>query len=186
MLYEKKGLHYPSGLDWSPVQAEPHEVAEGVFWLRMPLPFQLDHINLWLLRDGDGWVIVDTGYYGDACQQAWQQVFENFMRPEKVNRIVVTHYHPDHLGLASWLQEKCGCKVYISRPEFDFYYHLRTRDPDAYAVRAGKSLHESGVESKVSPTYINAFGEVNSAKTLSESDCEFLGDGHELEIGGRT
>ncbi|RZV52359.1 MAG: MBL fold metallo-hydrolase [Pseudomonadales bacterium] len=185
MLYEKRGLQYPFGLEWSPPEAVPHEVSDGVFWLRMPLPFQLDHINLWLLRDGEHWVIVDTGLYGDACEQAWEQVFSSLMRPEQVSRILVTHHHPDHMGLASWLQEKCACQVHISRPEFDFYYHLRTRDLDAYAVRAGQSMREAGVDEKTSLGYIRAFGKVNKAKTLSADDCEFLGDGAELEIGGR-
>ncbi|MGB5324392.1 MAG: MBL fold metallo-hydrolase [Pseudomonadales bacterium] len=178
-------MRYPSGLRWSPPFGEPHEVADGVFWLRMPLPMQLDHINLWLLRDGDGWVIVDTGMYDPGCQQTWEKLFASFLSPAQVRRIVVTHFHPDHLGLASWLQEKCGCDVFISEPEYAFYYYLRTRDFDNYAGRAEQIQHELGIDAATSKISIKAFGEVNKSKTLDAAHCQFLADGAELEIGGR-
>lgn len=185
MLYEKNNLQYPSGLQWSPPFGEPHEVADGVFWLRMPLPMQLDHINLWLLRDSDGWVIVDTGMYDPGCQQTWENLFESFLSPEAVRRIVVTHFHPDHLGLASWLQEKCDCEVFISEPEYATYHHVRTRDYDSYAERAEHMLHELGIDAVARKISIKAFGQVNKSKTLDAAHCQFLADGAELEIGGR-
>lgn len=185
MLYEKNSLHYPFGLQWSPEVAEPFEVASGVYWLRMPLPIQLDHINLWLLRDAEQWTIVDTGMYDDGCKQAWEKVFSEFLSPASVNRIVITHYHPDHLGLASWLLERCNCKVLISRPEFDFYFHLRTRNLDDYADRAKKGLREAGIDEAAAERYIKIFGEVNSSRTLQAEECEFLDEGAELQIGGR-
>ncbi len=86
-------------------------------WLRMALPFALDHINLWLLRDRDedgreGWAIVDCGIANDATRAAWEQVFANELGGLPVLRVIVTHMHPDHMGLAHWLTERwraCGC-----------------------------------------------------------------------------
>ena len=107
-------LHYPH--PDLPAAGEKIEVAPGVFWLRMPLPFQLDHINLWLLRDGDGWTIVDTGFPADEVRATWRQVIEQLDGP--VKRLIVTHFHPDHLGLASWLMAETGAPLWMTTGEF--------------------------------------------------------------------
>jgi glyoxylase-like metal-dependent hydrolase (beta-lactamase superfamily II) len=93
------------------------EVAPGVFWLRMPLPFALDHINLWLLEDGEGYTAIDTGFAADNVRAAWEEILAALDgRPLK--RIVVTHFHPDHLGLAAWLSEMTGAPIWMSAGEF--------------------------------------------------------------------
>ncbi len=74
-------LHYPH--PHPPAAGELTEVAPGVFWLRMPLPFQLDHINLWLLRDSEGWVIVDTGFPEDHVRETWSQILDRLDGPVK-------------------------------------------------------------------------------------------------------
>ena len=107
-------LQYP--FTRAPESGSLTEVADGVLWLRMPLPFQLDHINLWLLRDGDGWVIVDTGFPDDAVRETWSGIIDRLDGP--VTRIVVTHFHPDHLGLADWLMEKTGAPLWMTSGEF--------------------------------------------------------------------
>ena len=107
-------LHYPHA--HAPENGALTEVAAGVFWLRMPLPFQLDHINLWLLRDGDGWVIVDTGFPDDAVRETWTKIIDGLDGP--VKRLIVTHFHPDHLGLATWLMEKTGAPLSMTTGEF--------------------------------------------------------------------
>lgn len=107
-------LHFPHA--HPPAAGELTEVAPGVFWLRMPLPFQLDHINLWLLRDGDAWVVVDTGFPEDHVRESWSLILERLGGP--VSKLIVTHFHPDHLGLASWLMEKTGASLWMSTGEF--------------------------------------------------------------------
>ena len=107
-------LHYPHPQHPAPAQLQ--EVAPGIFWLRMPLPFQLDHINLWLLRDGDGWVIVDSGFPNDDTRQHWESVLAQLDGP--VRRLIVTHFHPDHFGLADWLLEKTGAELWMTAGEF--------------------------------------------------------------------
>lgn len=107
-------LHYPFPMPPSP--GELQAVAPGVFWLRMPLPFQLDHINLWLLADGEGWVIVDSGFADDATRASWEHIFAGLkVLPA---RCLVTHFHPDHCGLASWLLARTGAELSMSCGEF--------------------------------------------------------------------
>ncbi|MCL2523051.1 MAG: MBL fold metallo-hydrolase [Betaproteobacteria bacterium] len=107
-------LRYPQAQP--PAAGERSEVAPGVFWLRMPLPFQLDHVNLWLLRDGDGWSIVDTGFPDDTTRAIWRRIIADLDGP--VRRLIVTHFHPDHFGLAAWLLEETGAVLCMTSGEF--------------------------------------------------------------------
>ncbi|HET7728835.1 MAG TPA: MBL fold metallo-hydrolase [Usitatibacter sp.] len=84
----------------------------------MPLPFALDHINLWLLEDGDGWTIVDTGYGVEATWALWDRHLAGTMGGRPVKGIVVTHYHPDHVGSAAWLQARTGAPMWMTSTEF--------------------------------------------------------------------
>src|SRR5450755_279707 len=120
-------LGYPFG-EALPELGATREVAPGVRWLRMKLPFALDHINLWLLRDeleGDdgsttqGWTIVDCGITNDETRVAWEQIFANELGGLPVLRVIVTHMHPDHMGLAHWLTERWAARLWISATDYN-------------------------------------------------------------------
>lgn len=96
----------------------PEELAPGVFWLRTPLPFALDHINLWMLEDGDGWVIVDTGIKSAKTKAIWEAVEKSWIGGRPVNKIICTHHHPDHVGLAGWLQTRHSAALYMTHREW--------------------------------------------------------------------
>ena len=100
----------------APASGECRQVAPGIFWLRMPLPFQLDHINLWLLRDGEGWTLIDTGFPSEGVRAVWESILAVLDGP--LRRLVVTHFHPDHLGLATWLMARTGAVLSMSAGEF--------------------------------------------------------------------
>lgn len=88
---------------------------EGVRWIRMPLPYALNHINLWLIADSDGrWCAVDTGMDMGDVKLHWQTLIAQY----PLARQIVTHYHPDHLGLAAWLQEQTGAPLWMSQAEY--------------------------------------------------------------------
>jgi len=119
-------LAYPFG-DTLPERGKTIEVAPGVHWLRMGLPFQLDHINLWLLRDEleedgvlrQGWTIVDSGIDDAATRAAWEEIFATVLGDLPVLRVIVTHMHPDHIGCAHWLCERWNVRLWISAADFN-------------------------------------------------------------------
>jgi glyoxylase-like metal-dependent hydrolase (beta-lactamase superfamily II) len=119
-------LQYPQATP--PAPAEIREIAPGVRWLRMPLPFALDHINLWLLEDrlnGEaGWTLVDCGLGNEATRVLWETLFAGSLRGP-LHRIIVTHHHPDHLGQAAWLAGRCGVEPWMPQAEFLAAHVLR-------------------------------------------------------------
>ena len=114
-------LNYPLG-DALPPPGQRMEVAEGVFWHRMALPFALDHINLWLLKDEihgvQGWTVVDCCLDNPQARAQWQQVFDQCLEGLPILRVVATHMHPDHLGLAHWLCARWQVPLWISATDY--------------------------------------------------------------------
>jgi glyoxylase-like metal-dependent hydrolase (beta-lactamase superfamily II) len=106
-----------------PAPAATVEVAPGIRWLSMPLPFQLDHINLWLLEDEDGWTIVDTGIGNDRTRTLWDELLAT---AKPVKRVIVTHYHPDHAGNAAWLCKRFGAELWMTQGEYLTAHAVRT------------------------------------------------------------
>src|SRR6185369_11762521 len=110
-------LDYPFG-DAVPAPGRTLAIVPGVRWVRMGLPFALDHINLWLLRDRidgrEGWTIVDCGINSEDTRANWEKVFAERLGGLPVLRVIATHFHPDHLGLAHWLTEKWNCRLWMS------------------------------------------------------------------------
>lgn len=105
---------YPYG-ETLPEPGTAMEIAPGVRWIRMPLPYALNHINLWLVEDGDGkWCAIDTGMDMGDVKLHWQQLIVQY----PLSRQIVTHYHPDHLGLAAWLQEQAGAQLSMTQGEY--------------------------------------------------------------------
>ena len=111
------------------------EVAPGIHWLRMPLPFMLDHINLWLLEDGDGWTLVDTGLGSDSVKEIWNRLLAGPLAGRPIKRIIVTHFHPDHLGLAGWLSRRFEAPVLMTQAEFELASWLHSASGDTRSER---------------------------------------------------
>lgn len=112
----KDPLDYP--FETVPPRGTTLEVAPGVHWIRMPLPYALDHINLWALDDDAGWAIVDTGTRTDENAQVWRELFAHAPDQRGITRIFVTHMHPDHVGMAGWLTRKFNTRLWMTRLEY--------------------------------------------------------------------
>ncbi len=110
-----------------PYDKSPHpgaltEVAAGVYWLQMPLPMSLNHINLYLLEGKDGWTIVDAGIRGAETRDLWQQIFDSQLKGKPVDQLICTHMHPDHTGQAGFISELWQAPLLMSYGE---YYQAR-------------------------------------------------------------
>jgi glyoxylase-like metal-dependent hydrolase (beta-lactamase superfamily II) len=121
-------LDYPFG-DTLPATGAAEQIAPGLFWLRMPLPFALDHINLWLLNDdfgaetapiAGGWSVIDCGVATDATRAGWEAVFASSLDGLPIRRVLATHCHPDHVGLAHWLCERWQAPLWMTSGEYGF------------------------------------------------------------------
>ena len=106
-------LRYP--FEMTPPEGEVTEVFEGIFWARLPLPMALDHVNVYIPDGDDGWTIVDTGFNSRRSRAIWQKLLEGPLAGKPVARVLVTHHHPDHVGLAGWFVSEHGAELLMSR-----------------------------------------------------------------------
>jgi glyoxylase-like metal-dependent hydrolase (beta-lactamase superfamily II) len=181
MNEQERQLHYPLGESLPPL-GSTLAVAPGVRWIRMGLPFALDHINLWLLRDAlpspdgqslvQGWTVVDCCITRDETKAQWEQIFANELQGLPIVRVLVTHMHPDHMGLAHWLCERWKAPLWISATDYQaaklasqsttgfggeaaavFFASHGLTDPDAQAkIKARTSYYPSMVPT-IPPRY---------------------------------
>jgi glyoxylase-like metal-dependent hydrolase (beta-lactamase superfamily II) len=105
-------LRHP--IEATPESGEAVEIQKGVYWIRLPVPFELNHINVWLLEDNDGYTLVDTGISSSKTCTAWERIFKDVIKEKSIIRIIVTHFHPDHFGLAHWLCERTNADYFAS------------------------------------------------------------------------
>lgn len=162
-------------------------VAPGVYWLRMPLPFKLNHINLWLLDDGDGWTVVDTGIARDEVKDAWRALAETYFSKDKpLKRIIVTHYHPDHVGLAGWMCETFQVQLWMPLTEWTFarMFSLDTfetgRDEFVGFYRA------AGFDDELTKSVNARMGRYPSVVSTIPASIIRIAEGDEIDIGGRN
>ena len=185
-LVEKnnKGAHnlvYP--YDTLPQPGRMLKISDGVYWVRMNLPFALNHINLWVLKDIDGWVIVDTGVASAEIKSNWRTCFSGDMGSQKVNKVIVTHLHPDHIGLAGWINKKFSAPLYMSRSDY-LMCRMLVSDTGREAPEEGKSLYRSaGFTEDELDSYAERFGGFGSAISKLPDSYNRLKDYDEIRIG---
>lgn len=159
-----------------PAPGETTCIASGVHWLRMPLPMELDHINLWLIEHDGGFVLIDTGLASEAARAVWEHLEGSLLRERPLKLIVVTHLHPDHAGLAAWLQSRHGVPVWTSRTTERQMRELLTPLGDEEFARRRDFYRAQGV---ADPESLGASlsGEryraaVSGAPTIAHHPCE--------------
>jgi glyoxylase-like metal-dependent hydrolase (beta-lactamase superfamily II) len=101
-----------------PPPGQATEVAPGVLWLRLALPFRLDHVNIYVMEDGPGWAVVDTGIGDEATEAIWRGLLGGLLGGRPMTRIIATHFHPDHAGMAGWLCDRTGAALHMAQTEY--------------------------------------------------------------------
>ena len=117
-------IHHPFATP--PAEGAATEVAPGILWLRLPLPMALDHVNIYALDDGDGWTIVDAGMSTRRSKAVWDSLLAGPLQGKPVTRVVLTHHHPDHVGLVGWFQSR-GAELLTTRTAW-LYARMLTLD----------------------------------------------------------
>ena len=176
-------LTYP--FESVPEPGELIQVAAGVFWLRMPLPLALDHINLYLLEDEDGWWIVDSGMAIGPTEELWEQIFARHLGGKPVKAVIATHWHPDHTGLAGWLCDRWRVPFYITHGEYMTGLVYTRSSPEHFTwtneqhqIRSGRG--EQGVEAAR-----KSMGGIRRITRPMPTSYRRLEDGARLSINGQ-
>jgi glyoxylase-like metal-dependent hydrolase (beta-lactamase superfamily II) len=183
--YSHKGLTYPLGRK-APETGEIVAVAPGVGWARLPVPGSLKHINIWVLEDEGGVALVDTGLDIPMSREAWETLFAGPLAGKIVTRIFCTHFHPDHVGLAGWLTERCGVPLWMTREEWLFARMLtadiRDAPPkEAFAYWRAAGWDEGWIEAEAA----KGWGRFSSVVSPVPVSFVRMRDGDVIRIGGR-
>lgn len=173
-------------VDEAPAPGSVTEVADGVYWLRFELPMKgLNHINLWALKDRDNWVVVDTGIGNKDSKKIWESHFKNLMGGRPVDRVICTHLHPDHTGLAGWICRKFGAPLLMTRGEY-FLCRILAADTGKVAPREGIVFYrKAGYTEEQIELYKMRFGGFGKAIASLPNSYDRLTDGEIGFINGR-
>ena len=178
------GIRYPWEIP--PQEGEAIEVAEGVLWMRLPLPMALDHVNIYALDEGDSWTIIDTGFDSKRSRAIWADLMAGPLGGKPISRLIVTHHHPDHVGLAGWFQEEHGAELWTTRTAWLFARMLQL---DEQAVPRQETLEfyrRCGMDEEI-------YNERKSERPFNFADVvapmplgfQRIGEGDAIHIGGR-
>ncbi|WP_209598677.1 MBL fold metallo-hydrolase [Ruegeria sp. HKCCSP351] len=178
------GIRYP----WAepPVQGEATEIAQGVLWMRLPLPMALDHVNIYALDDGDSWTVIDTGLSSNKTRRIWEALMAGPLKGKPIRRVVVTHHHPDHVGNAGWFQTEHGAELVTSRTSWLFARMLTLDVQETWPQETLDFYRSAGMASEVLNKRM-ADRPFNFADTVYPMPLGFTGikQGDVIRMGGR-
>lgn len=169
-----------------PAAGEWLKVAAGVFWSRIALPFRLNHVNVYLIDDGASWNIVDTGISNKASQETWDRLLGGRMAGRTVSKVIVTHHHPDHVGLSSWLANRLGAEVVMSGTEYllGLTYWL---DSDAMKADHYRAFYRArGLESEIAESILDRGALYQSLTSALPFSFRRVLHGDRLKLGSRA
>ena len=176
-----RGLSYPLGDPPEPGQAVT--VVPGVLWLRLPLPMSLNHINVYALEDGDGWTVVDTGVNLPESRAAWDLALAGPMGGRPVRRVVCTHMHPDHIGLAGWLCRRFQAPLVMTRLEYVTGRMLLADTGRSAPEDAVPFLRAAGWDADRIETWRREFGQFGRIVAPLPSGFRRMSEGDVIRIG---
>lgn len=176
-------LVYPMTEAPKPGAGDAVEIAPGVIWMRMPLGGSIAFINCWAIRDGEGWAVVDTGMQGDGTLEGWKKAFGDALQGLPVTRVLVTHMHPDHIGMAGYLTRKFDCRLWTSRLEYLMCRSLAA-DTGREAPDDGVRFYKAaGWDQEQIDTYNARFGGFGRGMSPLPDSFKRVTDGDVVRIG---
>lgn len=179
-------LDYPFESGPTPGAGDAVDVAPGVKWLRMPLGGALSFINVWAIEDGEGWCVVDTGMQTRDTSQAWRTAFKDALGGRPITRVIVTHLHPDHIGLAGWMTRKFQCRLWMTRLEY-LQCRMLVADTGREAPEDGMRFYKAaGWDEDALENYRARFGGFGKAIYQLPDSYRRLDDKEEFRIGAHT
>ena len=180
-----EGLRYP--WDEPPAEGAAIEVASGVLWMRLPLPMKLDHVNVYALDDGAGWTVVDTGFASRRTRAIWQALIAGPLAGKPVTRVIVTHHHPDHVGLAGWFQSEHGAQLVTTRTAWLFSRMLTLDEQEKPTAETLEFYRSAGMDADLLATRATE-RPFNFADVVAPMPLGFtrIRQDDRIEIGGRS
>ena len=179
---DERGLTYPFAE--LPPASGAISVAPGIWWMRMPMPMALNHINVYAIEDGEGWVLVDTGLGIEETRGLWEVLLAGPLGGRPVTRMICTHMHPDHIGLAGWLCERFDAPLLMTRLEY-VTARMLVSDTGKSAPRAGEDFYRAaGWNDAQIETYRREFGRFGMAVSPLPAGYIRIGEGELISIGG--
>ena len=176
-------LRYP--WDNHPGPDQVVEVQPGLLWIRLKLPFQLNHVNIYLLADGDGWTIVDSGFGDEASIAAWTTLFEGQLSGFNIKRLIITHCHPDHIGLAGWVVERFKCPLYMSQVEYLQAIHNQVRGTEERTGAQRLFFLRHGMDDELADKLLGRGQEYLKRVSVLPPSYYRISHGDEISIGAR-
>ncbi len=161
------------------------EIAPGLLWLRLALPYRLDHVNVFLIEDDGGWAVFDTGLGDERTRAAWEAVFAGRLAGARVTRVIVTHFHPDHVGLAGWLTARFEAPLYMTRTEYLFSVFQQYAPADFGTAAYPAFYRARGLSEEVTQLVTGRGHEYLRRTTGVPPVYTRLVAGESLRIGGR-
>jgi glyoxylase-like metal-dependent hydrolase (beta-lactamase superfamily II) len=161
------------------------EVTTGVLWVRLALPFRLNHVNIYLFADGDGWAMVDSGFGNEESIAAWTALFEGPLKQVQITRLIVTHSHPDHVGLAGWIVERFNCPLFMSQVEYlqSVYHQNRGTEERRNAQRL--FLRRHGMDEDLTDKLLGRGQDYLKRVSTLPPSYHRISHGDEISIGTR-
>lgn len=169
-----------------PTPGEIWQIADGIFWVRMPLPFRLNHVNVWILDDGDGWAIIDFGIDNPVTRELWSSILSQFMAGRRVSRLIATHGHTDHVGAVKFLSARHDPQFEITLTEWTSARSRYVAHQDNNLTELRRFLHEHGGAADTADAFDRERQHVQNYLGAQPDAFIRLAGGQELKLGGRT
>ena len=163
-----------------PKHGEFNELRKDLYWTQFELPFRLNHVNLFFLNTKNGWILIDSGLRSDHSIEMWEKILNGPLKSEKIHSLLITHYHPDHIGMAGWLQKKLNVPAFTSSKELEVAKKLLVMPDEDYSIMFDNIFQRSGIPREQKQEMLGAT-RLYKNKVFNLPDFKIISEGFEIE-----